>query len=107
LVLAPRLASANGRLGQIELSRGQYPSARTHLEAAFAATPGRQSVAQLHGESLAITGDVDGAAAVWRPLALDADQLLLREAWYRLIGEAQRADWIRDAAARARQRQAP
>ena len=101
MVLSPTSITANTRLGQIELSLGNYESAKGHLAAAFAAAPRRTAIRQLFGESLAVSGDVDGAAAVWRPLSPGVDQLSLREAWYRSIGEWQHAEWIRDAAARA------
>ena len=42
LALDPRNVAANRRLGQIELSDGQYDAARQHLEAAFAAAPGQR-----------------------------------------------------------------
>jgi tetratricopeptide (TPR) repeat protein len=100
LALAPN-ASASMRLGQIELSLGDYESARAHLAAAYETAPSRPAVRQLLGEALAITGDVDGAANLWRTLPLGADQLQIREGWYRLIDEPQLAARIHQAAARA------
>jgi predicted Zn-dependent protease len=103
LAVAPD-AGAAMRLGQIELSLGRYQDARTHLAVAWAATPSRPAVQQLYGESLAVTGDVEGAALVWRHVSNEVDQLAIREGWYRLIGDGQREAWIRDARARAQAR---
>lgn len=101
LSLAPAHASANMRLGQVEMSLGEYGAARRHLAAAYAAAPHRPAIRQLYGESLAAAGQVEEAAALWRTLTFDVGQLDAREAWYRIIGDAQRAEWVREAAARA------
>jgi predicted Zn-dependent protease len=49
-------AAANRRLGQIELSQGDYVAAQAHLEAAYRTAPGQQATRQLLGESYAIAG---------------------------------------------------
>jgi hypothetical protein len=103
LAVAPD-AGAAMRLGQIELSMGRYEAARTHLAVAWAATPSRPAGRPLYGESLAVTGDVEGAARVWRHASNEVDQLAIREGWYRLIGDGQREAWVRDATARAHAR---
>jgi O-antigen ligase len=102
LALDPRNVTANRRLGQIELSRGQYDAARQHLEAAFAAAPGQRATRQLLGESYAIAGEVERAASLWRTVDTDQGQLTIRQWWYEHIGEAARAQSITEAAKLAR-----
>ena len=91
LALDPRNVAANRRLGQIELSDGQYDAARQHLEAAFAAAPGQRATRQMLGESYAIAGDVARAASLWQTVNLDQGQLAARQWWYEYIGDAERA----------------
>ena len=67
LALDPASVTANRRLGQIELSRGQYDLAHGHLDAAFRAAPGQQATRQLLGESLAVAGDAAGAFGSTQP----------------------------------------
>jgi len=87
LALDPANATANRRLGQIELSLGQYDAARAHLAAAYAAAPQQRGTRQLLGESYAIAGDVERAAALWRTVDVRQGQLGLRAGWYAAIGE--------------------
>ena len=87
LALDPANVTANRRLGQIELSRGQYDAAHHHLEAAYGAAPGQRATRQLLGESYALTGDAAGAAALWRVVDLGQGQLVARAWWYGAIGE--------------------
>ena len=75
LALDPANVTANRRLGQIELSRGQYEAARRHLEAAYGAAPGQRATRQLLGESYALAGDAAGAVALWRTVDLGQGQL--------------------------------
>ena len=89
LALAPDNVTANRRLGQIELSLGQYPAARRHLEAAYAAAPNQRATRQLLGESYALLGDTERAAALWRTVDVSQGQLRLRQRWYDYIGESQ------------------
>jgi len=91
LALDPRNVAANRRLGQIELSDGQYDAARQHLEAAFAAAPGQRATRLMLGESYAIAGDVARAASLWQTVNLDQGQLAARQWWYEYIGDAERA----------------
>jgi putative inorganic carbon (HCO3(-)) transporter len=98
----PLNATANRRLGQIELSRGDYERARLHLEAAYGAAPGQRATRQLLGESYAIAGDVDRAARLWQPLELSEDQREIRAWWYEHIGEPERAEDVRQAMMEAR-----
>lgn len=78
--------TANRRLGQIELSRGDYAAARGHLAAAFRAGPERQTTRRLLGESLAALGDVCGAAHLWREGRVPAEELAERLTWYTEAG---------------------
>ena len=96
-------ATANRRLGQIELSRGQYDDARRHLQAAYDAAPGRQAARFLLGESDAIAGETDQAASLWRTLSAkfwwDEDWVgrqafRNRQYWYDSIGEKEEAAGI-------------
>jgi hypothetical protein len=52
------------------------------------------------GESLALTGDIDGAAALWRTIPLEQDQLAIRQAWYDRTADQQAARWMRQAVIR-------
>jgi tetratricopeptide (TPR) repeat protein len=94
----PANATANRRLGQIELSLGQYEAARKHLEAAYAVAPDQRATRQLLGESYAVGGEVERAAALWRTVDTRQGQLQLRQWWYEHIGESQRAAWVAEAA---------
>jgi tetratricopeptide (TPR) repeat protein len=98
----PANVTANRRLGQIQLSRGQYQAAREFLETAYVTAPDQRATRQLLGESYAVTGDVEQAAALWRTVDSSAGQLGLRRWWYDYIGELQRATWIAEAAQSAR-----
>jgi len=93
----PENAVANRRLGQIELSLGLYESARGHLSRAHQAAPRHLATRQLYGESLAVTGAIDQAAEIWRPLALEEDQLEIRRRWYLSINEHEHAEQIAEA----------
>jgi hypothetical protein len=101
LTLNQRNATAQRLLGQIGLSLGEYETARQHLEAAYAAAPGQRATRQLLGESYAIEGEVERAAALWRTVDTGLGQLALREMWYYSIGEPERAAWVAEAAALA------
>jgi tetratricopeptide (TPR) repeat protein len=98
LALNPQDVTANRRLGQIELSRGDYETARRHLERAYQAAPRSPASRQLLGESYAIAGDSGQAAALWRGLDLAYGQLDARQWWYQHIGEKARAAAISQAA---------
>ncbi len=93
----PADATANRRLGQIELSLGRYEEARRHLATAYAAAPEQRATRQLLGESYAVSGNVDEAAALWQTVDVTLGQLGLREGWYELIGDPTRAAWIAKA----------
>jgi tetratricopeptide (TPR) repeat protein len=99
LALDPANATANRRMGQIELSQGQYDSARHHLEAAYATAPGQRATRQLLGESYAIAGEIERAAALWRTVDVSQGQLGLKEGWYSYLGEKEHATRIAQSTA--------
>ena len=93
----PANAAANRRLGQIELSLGQYDAAQPHLEAAYRAAPANRAARQMLAESYAIAGDVERAAALLRTIDLGQNQIDTRMWWYNHIGQPQRAELLRQA----------
>lgn len=106
LALNPGQATANRRLGQIELSLGEYEAAREHLQRAYQTAPGQQTTRASLGESYAIAGDAKEAIQLWRSVSnqlwWDFDWLLkqslqLRWAWYRSLHENSHAEGIRQA----------
>jgi len=90
--------SANRRLGQIELSLGQYEAALDHLRAAYEARPGNATVRQLYGEALIANGHVAEGRALWATVPNEQGQLHIRAYWYRYIGDEGRAAWMTEAA---------
>jgi predicted Zn-dependent protease len=100
LALDPSNSTAHRRLGQIELSLGDYAVAQHHLEVAFAQSPHQRVTRQLLGEAYAVTGHVGQAAMTWQDVNIPANRLQLRGWWYRHIGAKQEAMWIAEAIAR-------
>jgi O-antigen ligase len=98
LALDPRNITANRRLGQIELSLGEYEDALTHLAAAYAAEPWSTTTRQLYGEALITNGRVDEGQALWTGVNDEQGQLQIRNFWYEHIGDAERAEWVQQAA---------
>ncbi len=99
LALDPQNASANRRLGQIELSLGAYGTALQHLEAAYEADPGSGTVRQLLGEAYLAEGRLAEGQALWAQVRNRAGrQLDTRVYWYYFIGDMQRAAWMAQAA---------
>jgi tetratricopeptide (TPR) repeat protein len=94
LALDPGNVTANRRMGQIELSRGQFDDARRHLGVAYRRAPNQRPTRQLFGESLAVTGDIANAARLWRTLPLSENQLAIRRYWYESLGDAVNAQRI-------------
>jgi hypothetical protein len=99
LALNPENATANRRLGQIELSRGEYETARAHLEAAYVVAPEQRATRQMLGEARAITGDLREASSLWEGLDLSAGQVPARVWWYEHLGEEANARRVQQAAA--------
>ena len=98
LALNPYNATANRRLGMIELSMGQYEDALAHLQAAYAAEPNVLTTRQLLGEALIVNGYLEEGQALWSDTNNEQGQLDLRAFWYQHIGDAERAAWIDQAA---------
>lgn len=99
--IALRLNSANitalRRLGQISLSRGDYVSAQHYLEEAYARAPQQATIKLLLGETLAITGQFEQGALVWRSTLIHADWLEYRRWWYVQLNATREAAWLADA----------
>jgi hypothetical protein len=87
LALDPDNTAANRRLGQIELSLGQYAAAEAHLAAAYRVASDQRATRQLLGETAALAGDSARAVALWRSVDPGQGQLHLREWWYGAMGE--------------------
>jgi putative inorganic carbon (HCO3(-)) transporter len=100
LAFDPHNATANRRLGMIELSLGEYGDALRHLEAASSAEPASETTCQLLGEALIVNGRVAEGQALWATLGAEQSQLAARVFWYQHIGDAERAAWVQQAAAR-------
>ena len=98
LALDPQNATANRRLGMIELSLGEYGDALVHLGAAYAAEPNVTTTRQLLGEALIVNGYIEEGQALWSDVNTEQGQLDARIFWYKHIGDAERAAWIQQAA---------
>ena len=98
LVLDPQNATANRRLGMIELSLGEYRDALVHLSEAYSAEPNVTTTQQLLGEALIVNGYIEEGQALWRDIHTEQGQLDARIFWYKHIGDAERAAWIQQAA---------
>ncbi len=116
LAIDPRQASANRRLGQIEMSQGTYDAARKHLETSYQESPRRQATRYLLGESYAIEGQINQAVDLWRTTSsqlwweedwLSRAVLQGREYWYTSIDEPLRAETLRQARAQVDALSAP
>lgn len=100
LELNPYNATANRRLGQIELSLGQYQSAGLHLTAAYTAEPEHRATQQMLGEYYALSGNIDAAVALWQHIDTTRGQLELRRWWYNDVDGDDRLLRLDDAIAR-------
>lgn len=94
--------TAHARLGQIALSRGDYPEAMQHLEVAYRLAPQRNAVRQLLGEAYAATGQIKEAAALWQTVNKQAGQLDDRLWWYNHLNAQREVAWVQQAIALAR-----
>ena len=103
LRIDPNNATANRRLGQIVLARGDYPTAETLLTAAYRNGYTNRAARQLYGESLALQGQPEAAASVWGSVDLSQGQIDGRLWWYESIGEMEKAAALAAALAAARQ----
>ncbi len=89
--LNPYNVTAHWRLGQIALAQGDYAIAEQHLAQAYALAPTHRAVRQLLGEIYAVQGKVEQAIQLWEPLDVGQNQLQLRQWWYEMIGDSDRA----------------
>ncbi|MFN2233516.1 MAG: tetratricopeptide repeat protein, partial [Anaerolineales bacterium] len=97
LAINPGNTSANRRLGQIELSLGQYESVLSHLQSAYSAMTWDNAARQLYGEALIVNGLVDEGTALWQQVNDQQGQLSYREFWYEYIGDGVRLTAVRAA----------
>jgi tetratricopeptide (TPR) repeat protein len=96
LSVNPQNCSAARRLGQIELSIGEYEDALDHLKLAYLRTPWDNASRQLLGEAYLVNGFVEEGRSLWDSVNNSQDQLKAREFWYNYIGDDMRANWIRE-----------
>jgi len=94
LVRNPNNVTALRRLGQINLSRGDYAAAEQKLQTAYQLAPQQRAVRQMLGEAYAVRGDLDLATELWRTVDNSADQLPARLWWYAYIEEIDEAKHI-------------
>ncbi len=102
LALDPANATANRRLGQIALSRGEYTRAREYLQAAYASAPEHSATRLLLGELYAIEGEIEQASMLWKNLDTSAGQLQVRLWWYEYLGDREKLQSVTQAARLAR-----
>jgi cytochrome c-type biogenesis protein CcmH/NrfG len=96
----PGNATAQWRLGQIELAQGRYDAACQHLAAAYVAAPEHRATRQLLGECYALSGRADQAVELWRTIDTSESQLALRRWWYEsYLGDAERTSSLNRAVA--------
>lgn len=93
----PANVAASRRLGQVELSLGQYDSAFTHLSTAYRLAPEQRVNRQLLGELYALRNDDRTAAQLWSTIDTGQMQLDLRLWWYQAIDDQERADKLSQA----------
>lgn len=97
LTLNPDNVTALRRLGQIEISLGDYDAAKQHLEAAYRVAPQQRATRQMLGELYAISGDADQAVTLWQPVDFNQNQLDIRRWWYYHIEANEQASLLNQA----------
>jgi len=97
LSLDPNNASANRRLGQLQLSLGKYEDALTYLLLAYQRAPWDNATRQLVGEALILNGRLDEGVKLWSTVNVEQNQLNLRRYWYQYLGDEVREDVIQQA----------
>ena len=97
LTLYPNHAAANRRLGQVELSLGEYGDALDHLQQAHEVQGWADTVRQLYGEALLASGQVDEGDAMWKTVRQEQAQLQLRAFWYSQLDDVSLKQRITDA----------
>jgi predicted Zn-dependent protease len=88
--------SANRRLGQIELSLGDYKAALEHLGQAYRQRPWDNATQQLYGEALLLNGQQEAATALLERVNKTQGQLEARAFWYETTGDEKAADILRE-----------
>jgi cytochrome c-type biogenesis protein CcmH/NrfG len=100
LAIDPGNATAQWRLGQINLAQGQNAEACLHLASAYAVAPEQRATRQLLGECSALSGQLVQAVELWRTIDTSQSQLTLRRWWYETyLGDAESAARLNLAAA--------
>jgi O-antigen ligase len=98
LALNPDNASANRRLGQIELSLGDYEAALEHLGQAHALSAWDNATRQLYGEALLLNGQVERGLSLLAGVNNAQNQLGARAYWYQASGAEGAADLLGEVA---------
>jgi O-antigen ligase len=91
----PNNITANRRLGQIELSQGNFATALMHLDAVYQRMPWDNSARQMLGETYIVTGDARRGVALWSEVDNSNGQLNTRAYWYGLLGDVEQQQQIR------------
>jgi tetratricopeptide (TPR) repeat protein len=100
LDIDPGNATAQWRLGQIDLAQRHVAEACRHLASAYAAAPDQRATRQLLGECAALSGQIDQAVELWRTIDTSQSQLTLRRWWYETyLGDAESAARLKLATA--------
>ncbi len=100
VALDPGNATAQWRLGQIELAQGSYDEACRHLAAAYVVVPEQRATRQLLGECYALSDRADLAVELWRTIDTSEAQLTLRRWWYETyLGDTARTSKLNRAIA--------
>jgi tetratricopeptide (TPR) repeat protein len=102
LALDSTNATANRRLGQIELSLGHYDAAHRYLDAAYASAPQHIATRILLGELYALDNQPNQAVALWQNLEMNFNSLQTRLWWYEFIGDQDRLQKLRQATQKAK-----
>jgi hypothetical protein len=85
LEIYPDNASAARRLGQIELSLGNYAAALGYLKLAYEITPWDNATRQLLGEAYLVNGQLESGKELWKTVNNEEQQLAARVFWYEHI----------------------
>lgn len=96
LAVNPSNAAANRRLGQVELSLGEYRDAQKHLELAYEQTPWDNATRQLLGEALLTNGRSADGKELWAGVNNAQGQLNARAFWYEFIADEERLAMIEE-----------
>ena len=85
LEIYPGNASAARRLGQIELSLGNYAADLGNLKLAYEITPWDNATRQLLGEAYLVNGELESGKELWKTVNNEEQQLAARVFWYDYI----------------------